>query len=162
MKTRVFVILTMCAIFLSSCEEPLTLAGFIFKNQELPGNCRRVSVKPGEKLPCGVKSNPFVSSERQFLDCFARMLVDDESLVAATRSALFSLYREKGEIGICGLEFDSETSASQAAVLLRKKNTNIKRFAIFQKGRIVILLWRDDETDTSFDRLKEMIVARIK
>ena len=126
---RIFAILTICAVFLSSCEEPLTLAGFIFKNQELPGNCRRVSVKPGEELPCGVKGNPFVSSERQFLDCFARMLVevDDESLVAATRSALFSLYREKGEIGICGLEFESETSASQAAVLLRKKNTVVCR-----------------------------------
>jgi len=160
---RVFaILLTMCVVFLSSCREPLTLAGFIFKDQELPGNCRIVSVKPGEELPCGIKSNPFVSSERQFLDCFARMLVDDESLVAATRSALFSLYKEKGEIGVCGLEFDSETSASQTATLLREKNTDVKRFAIFQKGRIAILLWRDDETDTCFDRLKEAIEARIK
>lgn len=161
MKMRSLMII-LCSILLSSCANRLILRDFIFEEQELPVNCRIVPIRSGEELPCGVKSNPLISTERQFLNCFSMMLVRDESLAAATHSALFSLYIEKGEVGIFGLEFDSDASASKAAELLLNENVDTQRFSVFQKGQIVIFLWRDDLTDTCFYGLKELIKARIR
>jgi hypothetical protein len=144
----------------------LTLADFIFENHQLPGTCRLVPIEPGEPLPCEFKSNPFLSEEREFLDCFVRNFVsDNETLIAATRSALFSVYLENDEIGVFGLELESETSTNQAANLLQQEmqeTTESQRFTIFQKDRLVIQVWRDNETDVCFDRLKELIMARIQ
>jgi hypothetical protein len=103
-KMRAFIILLVGMILLSSCGDSpassnksnnLTLSDFIFKDQDLPRNCRIAPVETTEELPCGAKSNPFLSSERRFLDCFAGELLHDKAVVATTRSALFSVTWEE-------------------------------------------------------------------
>ena len=158
----------LCFLMVVSCgnddddSDELSLADFVFEVQQLPEGCILASLKSDEDTPCGVQSNPLVSSERQFLDCFAGELLHDEILVADVHSGLFSVYVGKDEIGVFGLEFSSPILASQGASLLRKENSEPQRFAVFQKERIVILLWRDDESDACFDRFKELITERME
>lgn len=59
-------------------------------------------------------------------------------------------------------EFDSDSLANRAAEILKNELTDTLRFAVFNNGRIVLQLWRDDNTDSCFYELEELVRYRLK
>ena len=154
------VVLLVVSLIINACGDKRDdLEHFIFKDYELPDGCRLKTVEKDE-LPFGAQSNPYLSSDRQFLDNFAKkMFRDEESLVAATRTALFSVYWSDNEIGIFGFQFNSEESAQKAANFL---NTDIRGDnACYSEGKVVIFLWNDGAYNP-YSKIKELVKTRLR
>ncbi len=142
-------------------DSKLKLEEFVFLEEELPDGCNLKQVINTGNLPCNAQSNPFISSDRIFLDCFIGRLIQDSTLVQNVKRGLFSIYEDKAEIGIFGLETDSEKTAKLILNRLMKKKPNDDSSKLIQSGKIIIWLWKDQGKNSSFDELTKLINARI-
>ena len=160
MKKLIYIFLF--SMILINCEKPkdLSLEDFIFGSNDLSETCTLVPYD--DSFPFGIQSNPFISSDPEFLDLFTTLLFKDSTLSKSVHSVLFSLYFGKNEFGLNGTEFDSDSLANRAAEILKIELTDTFRFAVFNKGRIVLQLWRDDNTDSCFYELEELVRYRLK
>jgi len=140
----------------------LELENFVFQEQELPNGCKLKPVASNDRLPCAATSNPFISSERSFLDCFTRQFVRDSALIQSVKRGLFSVYEDQSEIGIYGLETDSEETTRLILNHIETNYPNDESGEFFQSGKILIWLWHDKGKPNSFDDLKKLIEAQIK
>ncbi len=145
-----------------SIDSNLKLEDFVFLAQELPDGCKIKPIASNARLPCDIKTNPFISSDRKFLDCFAGNLVQDPTLIQHVKKGLFSVYLDQAEIGIFGLEVDSEKTAELILKGMIKSNPNNKSSKLIQSGKIILWLWKDKGENNSFNELKKLIDARIK
>ncbi len=145
-----------------SLDTRLELEQFIFDQQELPEGCIIKPIAEGDRLPCQIKTNPFISADRDFLNCFSRSFVRDSVLASKVKSGLFSIYEDQWEIGVFGLETDSKKTAK---LILDEMITNIpsqERGEIIQAGNLLIWLWHDRTKPSSFDELNQLIKAQIE
>jgi len=139
------------SMILINCEKPKnsSLEDFVFISNELSETCTLVPYD--DSFPFGIQSNPFISSDPEFLDLFTTLLFKDSTLSKLVRSVLFSLYFGKNEFGLNGTKFDLDSLANRAEEILKNKFVDTLRFAVFNKGRIVLQLWRDDNTDSFYE-----------
>lgn len=138
------------------------LEDFVLASQELPNGCTLKPVGDSENLPCKAEGNPFVSSDRTFLDCFAASLIMNPSLVKNTQKGLFSIYEDQAEIGLFGLEMDTEKNAELVFEGMTAKIPNDNSIKLFQAGKVVLFMWKDQGQNDSFDEMQQMIEARIE
>ncbi len=143
-------------------DTKLELEDFVFSKEELPDGCRLKSVVNSDLLPCEAKANPFISSERSFLDCFTRRLIMDSTLIQNVKRGLFSVYEDQSEIGIFGLETDSKKTSKLILKDITTNYTNDESMELIQSGKILIWLWHDKGKTNSFNELKKLVEARIK
>ena len=143
-------------------DAKLELEDFVFSKEELPHGCRLKSVAKNELLPCEAKANPFISSERSFLDCFTRRLIKDSTLIQNVKRGLFSVYEDQSEIGVFGLETDSKKTSKLILNDIMTNNPNDESMELIQSGKILIWLWHDKGKTNSFNELKKLVEARIK
>ena len=148
------IILVSVSLISAGFESRPQLEDFLFSEKELPAACRIKEVKEAEKLPCNAKGNPFLSSEPEFLDCFAKQLIPDADLIPHIRRGLFSVYEDKSEIGIFGLEADSKVHGKHLFEVLAEKNPDESRIEFIQSGRILIMLWHDSEETAAFQEFR--------
>ena len=141
-------------------DSKLKLEEFIFLEEELPDGCNLKQVIDTNNLPCNAKANPFISSDRIFLDCFIGSLIRDSTLAQNVKRGLFSIYEDQAEIGVFGLETDSEKTAKLIVNRMKKKNPNDESSKLIQSGKIIIWVWKDKGENRSFDALKKLIDAR--
>lgn len=147
---------------LKPIDSKLKLEDFVFAEEELPAGCSIKQVTDNDHLPCNAEANPFISSDRIFLDCFSGNLVRDATLAQNVKRGLFSIYEDQAEIGIFGLEIDSEKTAKLIINGLMKNNPNDESSELIHSGTIVIWLWKDKGENSSFNELKKLIKARIE
>ena len=143
-------------------DPKLELEDFVFQEQELPNGCKLKTVASNDRLPCEATSNPFISSERSFLDCFSRQFVRDSTLIQSVKRGLFCVYEDQSEIGIYGLETDSEETTQLIQNYIETNYPNDESGEFFQSGKILIWLWHDREKTNSFNELKKLIEVQIK
>lgn len=161
MKVLALIILSLFLIPRASNTE-LSLEDFIFSDRELPKGVQLKAVGENDRLPCQITTNPFISDDRSFLDCFARAFTRDSISTKNISRALFSVYKEQSEIGLFALETDSEETAAQ---ILNEMNTNIPEgdsSEIIQTANLVLWLWHDRARTKAFDELKILIDTRIE
>ena len=105
---------------------------------DAPSGCRLVDVTEIGHL--GVKENPYLSSNRSNATTilvsrmFGEMFDSD-----AVQEVLYSLYREKAEIGFLAFRFSDEKGSRAAYERLRSGS----KAQVFRKGTIVVYLWND-------------------
>lgn len=133
------------------------MADFIFDEEALQEVCSVYEKIPGRSWPLDIPANPYITSNREFLDRFGSQLVSDPDLVESITSALFSLYLGADEIGIFGLEFENENSALKAAEIMKSDYTDKHRFKLFHKGNIIIHLWQNTADDPCLEILQQQI-----
>ncbi|MEP0265670.1 hypothetical protein [Dokdonia sp.] len=143
-------------------DTKLELENFVFSKEELPDGCKLKLVANNSRLPCKATANPFISSDRGFLDCFTKRLIQDSTLVQQVKRGLFSVYEGQSEIGIFGLETDSKKTTTLILDNIMANSPNDGSMEFIQSGKILIWLWRDREETNSFHELKKLINARIK
>ena len=146
-----------------------SLNDFVFTASELPEACSvvKVDLQVAEGYPSWlskISSNPFLSSDREFVDGFVGVVIPDTELASSAISALFAIYyedTENNEIGLFGYEFDSDTHAWQAAALIIEQGDDPDGFAVFLVENIVIYVWRDEVGSVNcFLPLKELVSVR--
>jgi hypothetical protein len=143
-------------------DTKLELEDFVFSQEELPGGCKLKLVESSDLLPCGATANPYISSERSFLDCFTKRLIKDSTLIQSVKRGLFSVYEAQSEIGVFGLEADSEKTSKLILKDIKKNYPNDESRELIQSGKILIWLWHDKEKTNSFNEIKKLIDSRIK
>ncbi|MBX2826526.1 MAG: hypothetical protein KTR22_00075 [Flavobacteriaceae bacterium] len=139
-----------------------TLEDFVFTQELLPKNCSFKEVTEGARLPCKATTNPYVSNDPAFVNCFAGMMLRDEALTQKVKKALFSVYMDTNEVGVFGLEADSEESALQIVAHLEDKAPNDEGSSLLQSGPIVILLWQDRGKTEAYETLKSLIEKQME
>ena len=161
------------ATTISTPRPKVSLSDFMLAASDLPETCqlrlRGLDLPANEEDPSWlkkVKSNPFVSSDREFLDGFVGLVgISDSALVSSVVSALFAIYfegPEDNELGLYGYEFDSVEHAAQAApFVIRYQLRDPSHAAAFLQSNIVIFLWHDNVSDDCFASLKDLIGGRM-
>ena len=143
-------------------DTKVQLEDFVFSPEELPEGCSLKLVASEDVLPCKATSNPYISSERSFLDCFTKRLIKDSALVQQVTKGLFSVYEGDSELGIFGLETASEATTTLILKDIQSNNPDDQGMELMQSGNILIWLWHDQSKTKTFDELKTLIEARIK
>ncbi|MCH2235637.1 MAG: hypothetical protein MK078_15455 [Crocinitomicaceae bacterium] len=147
-------------LFSGSVESKLKLEDLILESDQLPKSCELIHVEADEDLPCNAKSNPYISSEEEFLNCFTSSLVSVDSLRKKVVAGLFSVYTDGAEIGVFALETESENSAKLIWNQLQDDRVNIEQSDYLLSGSIVIWLWRDTGKNDNYLKFKELIEAK--
>lgn len=161
----IFLIFTSCVTTRKEKERAnskLKLEDFVFMEQELPDNSKLKQVIDNEHLPCNAPTNPLVSSESSFLDCFVKLLVRDATLTQNVKKGLFSVYENNAEIGVFGLETDSYKTAKLISENIILNKHIYGGSEIIQSGNIVILLWHDNIESKTFNGFKKLIYDEIE
>lgn len=147
--------------FLVGCTgHKLALDDFIITKDKLPENCELKSINLGEHLPCQAKTNPFISSDRAFISCFASGFISDTSLISGVKRALFSVYENDTEFGIFALE--AETKKIATSLFENIDQGNLVNSKLYQSDFIIVLLWSDSKKDASFEQMKDLIAERVQ
>lgn len=160
---RLLLIIILSIFFIQEpIDTKLELEDFVFSKEELPDGCKLKLVVNNDRLPCEAKANPFISSDRSFLDCFTKRLIQDSTLIQNVKRGLFSVYEDQSEIGIFGLETDSKKATKLILDNIMTNYPSDENRELIQSGKILIWLWQDNGETKSFNELKELINARIK
>ncbi len=164
MKKYLLILVAVLAVTCGTRKQPYSkssLSEFIYKNQ-LPDGCLQYSAAGATSFPFNIASNPYLSSNPGFVKSFAGQLLNyDQTLANAVTSGLFSVFEGEHEIGLFGLEFDSEQSAATADSLLKSDNPDLSRFRVFQKNKLLIQLWSIDTSDSCFVSLSAAIMTKL-
>jgi len=152
---------------------------FAFKASELPEACSVLSVmssQPEKEDPPWlgkITSNPFVSTDREFVDAFVDAWMSDwlsiPDVSQGIVAALFAIYYEgevSNEIGIFGGDFDSKSHFDQVAdAIATGIDTRDKPWAsdhaVYVLNKTVLFIWRDSRGGDCFSQLKTLVEARI-
>ena len=145
-----------------SIDTSLKLEDFIFTEHNLPNGCKLKQVTINDRLPCEIKTNPFISSQPNFLNCFARSFTRDSTLIQNIKKGLFSVYEDQSEIGLFGLETDSKQTAILILNEMKTKYPNEDGGELIQAGKILLWLWHDREKTSAFKELKKLIDTQLK
>ena len=124
--------------------------------------CTPAVVAAGAELPCGAPVIPFLTTDREYLDCFGGMLFSmgrhqhhpapansgqgpDSGqampLVAELEEFLLSVYQAEGEAGLFGLRLSNDQAAQSAARHLRLRGSEGSKVHV--KGTLVVQVWHD-------------------
>ena len=161
MKLKMYLYILFIAMLIISCsQKQIRLNDFIFEPQYIPNECSIVKPTANEPLPFNIPDNPCVSSDTSFTKLAALLLETDE-LNSTIKTALFSVYQCKNEIGINGIEFENVTDAKKCELILNKLETDTLRFNVFRNKNIVIHLWRDDIIDSCYYDFEKLIKDRL-
>ena len=163
-----------------SCSAPMQLAELTFGSDGLQ-ECELAAVPPDAELPCGAPGNPFVTSERAYLNCFGGMLLAPHQhhrhrgsedggegskssatseLLAELEEFLFSVYHGGGEAGIFGLRFSESQAAQRAAALLRGRSGEHAK--VHLKDNLVVRVWHDEGGAGCSSELDSLVMSRIR
>lgn len=147
-------------LIVSCSQKQIRLTDFIFEPQYLPNECSIIKPTANDPLPFNIPDNPYASSDTSFTK-LATQLLKVAELNSTIKTALFSVYQCKNEIGINGIEFENVTDAEKCELILNKLETDTLRFDVFRNKNIVIHLWRDDITDSCYYDFKKLIKDKL-
>lgn len=120
---------------------------------------------PLRHLPAGVvKHNPEISREAEFVNAIARSGSQGNLDAQGVHSALFALYRAKKDVGLYGLEADSEADANRREAALRKiwsHNVSIQRAQIHRQGLRLVVAWHDGVAPEVWDAVNAAVEGRL-
>ncbi|MDC1384764.1 hypothetical protein N8329_02160 [Crocinitomicaceae bacterium] len=157
------VLLLTVSLFYSCVDcNKLELENLIFDNSELPDGCRIKAVGKSDHLPCNAKSNPFISSDSEYLECFVSKFVNDTLLIQKIDRGLFSIYTDGTEIGIFAVKTDSESTAKLIKKDVEMNNENMDKSELFISGTHFIWLWGDEGKNKNLSEIKTLIEKEIE
>ena len=157
MRSSLLLILVLSSFAVNKLE----LENLIFANSELPDGCEIKAVTKTDHLPCDAKSNPFISSDSEYLECFAKNFISDTLLIKKISRGLFSIYTDGAEIGIFAVKADSESTAELIKKDVEMNNDNLDKSELFLSGSYFIWLWRDRGKNENFNEMKTLIEKEI-
>ena len=167
------------AIAALGCATPVPLSELARLGDDLE-QCTPAVVPAGAELPCGAPGIPFLTSEREYLDCFGGMLFSmgrhhhhhasadsgqgTESgqampLVAELEEFLLSVYQGGGEAGLFGLRLSNDQAAESAASHLRLRGSEGSKVHV--KGTLVVQVWHDPGGGGCSAELDSLVSSRL-
>ncbi|GEM_PF-3599847 len=164
MRTLLIILIT--SILLTGCQtenhaKELKLSDFIFEANRFGSECSLEAVTPDGEA----RGNPVLSSEYEYVKNVAARWLNEESASPA-RTILVSIYHgenESDEVGLFGIEFDSNSSASSAAEFLKQEHPKESGNVIYRENNIVIWLWQEaSSTDKCFEKLQDLVEEEIR
>jgi len=124
-----------------------TLLDLLPVDEALPEELQFKEVPKGEKLPFGMTSNPYQSTDEKFVEAFSGGVFSKKVEKGAIASALFAVYEEAteagAEVGFFAFEFDTDKNATAAMATLPKAS---ERSVHLQRGPVVLWVWCDKGT----------------
>lgn len=143
-------------------QSTATLESFVFSNELLPEGVQPKPIVDPANLPCGVTSNPFISSDEDFLNCFiGNNMIQDPSLMEEVTGGLFSIYEAPSEVGIFGIESKSPESAERIFQAIKSSTPLTDSYQLLRKGKVVILFWYDRGKTNAIEQL-ELIIKGVE
>ncbi len=121
----------------------------ILEGHELHSSLRTQRAgEPIRHLPSHIAlpRNPYVSTERGFIDAVAGSSSQGELDGGGIRSAFYAFYAEEKDLGFYGLEAESILVADWREVALNKtwaKNMSLDRVRIHRQGLLLMVVWHD-------------------
>ena len=158
---RGFFYLTLFVFFLSGpllADEPLprpTMKKLIFSPDQLPEGCAMGSVKPGEELPFGIKTNPYISTDRDFVEPFIKGMMDTALQADDVEEALFSVYHSTDEIGVFAFRFKSSDAAEKMEDVSQEYDDDIRW--IIRANELLVMVWWDAPDDPAVPYIKKLV-----
>ena len=141
-----------------SAKESAFLESLVFTQDVLPANCMLRKAAPGEMLPHNIPSNPYVSSDEQFIHDFSSPIFSRDSGIntADIREALYSVYLcSEKETGIFAWRFASN---EQARAGMKALSSGIKSsYRISSAGSILVLQWSDNADDADGLAMQKLV-----
>lgn len=137
------------------------LEDLIFSDSELPSDCKLKTVLSTEDLPCKAESNPFISSDLEFISCFVGSFISNSSLIPKVKRALFSIYMDQAETGIFAIETESKSDSKLFYDHMKSSYDSAYLREFFYHDQLFIWLWRDKGKNENFDIFKKLIKNRI-
>lgn len=126
-----------------------TLLRLVLEGSELHPSLvtRQLDAEPVRHVPRSVlRSNPQQSTDAAFVKAIASSGSQGKLGTQGIRSALYALYRGDRDLGLYGLEAETEADAERMEEALRKiwaHNVSIERARIHRGGLAVVVVWTD-------------------
>ncbi|MEO9547299.1 MAG: hypothetical protein ABJG68_01315 [Crocinitomicaceae bacterium] len=148
-RLSVFIVLS---IFFFGCsadsnntdKDKIKLESFLFTGEEFKNDCEILVSENLDDLPCGAASNPIISSDPEFVDCFSKAVLSEAEFSNNVERVLFSVYKGYDETGVFGFETNSEQTAIDIYEKLKNEINEDQGF-VLQKENLVVLVWHDGE-----------------
>lgn len=133
------VILTMSLLAVAKEADPTKVLGELLRPPEaLPTDCS-VAALYNALLPA--RTNPYVSADdTPFVGAIAMFMALDPKHVRAAGS---TVYRQKEEVGVYAVYLVESVADLEATGVLKKEAVSSAYGAVFKRGHVLVLLWRD-------------------
>lgn len=111
-----------------------------------------------------VPVNPHVSTNAAFVAAVVRNASRSSLDTEGIRSALYALYREKNDLGFCGLEAVSAADADRWEEAVRKiwaHNVRLGLAQVHRKGLVLVLVWTHGVSPECWEAVNAKVVERL-
>lgn len=160
-------LLILLGLLINSCStwgsglDPLVLEG-----HELHASLKTRQIDDSDQhMPRAlIPENPHVSTNTEFVGAVVRNASRSSLNTEGIRSALYALYREKNDLGFCGLEAVSAADADRWEGEMRKiwaHNVRLGLARVYRKGLVVVLVWTHGVSPECWEAANAKVVERL-
>jgi hypothetical protein len=139
----------------------------VLEGRELHTSLRTRRLDSIRDLPPGVvpSSNPQLSTDKQFVQAIARSSSQGSLGGEGIRSALYARYAAgEREVGVYGLEADSDAGANQGENALREiwaHNERLDLARVHRKGLVLVVVWHSGVPSECWEAVNARLVERL-
>ena len=111
-----------------------------------------------------IPKSPHVSTNTAFVAAVVRNASRSSLGTEGIRSALYALYREKNDLGFCGLEAVSAAEADRWEEAVRKiwaHNVRLGLAQVHRKGLVLVLVWTHGVSPECWEAANAKVVERL-
>ena len=145
----------------------LALGSFVLEGLELHPSLRTCELDSIRHLPPGVllPANPHLSIDDEFVASVARSSSQGRLDRDGIHAVLYARYTtDESEIGIYGLEAESDTDAEEREKTLREiwaYNGSLNRARVHRKGLVLVVIWHDGVSPECWESANSSVVKRL-
>lgn len=155
-------------LVLSGCA-PRALTPLVLEGPELHPSLvtRRLEGAATYLLAPVVRANPYLSTDREFVNLLTRVASQDRLPGGkGVRAALYALYLGEREVGLYGLETASRADADRVEDVLRKiwsHNASLELAQVHRRGNVLVVVWSAPDSPSCWEamnaRVAEILAA---
>lgn len=143
------------------------LSSFVLEGPELHASLRTHQLDSIRHLPPGVlpPGNPHLSTDDEFVEAIARSSSQGRLDRDGIHAVLYARYTtDESELGIYGLEAESDTDAEEREKALREiwaYNGSLNRARVHRKGLVLVVIWHDGVSPECWESVNASAVKRL-
>jgi len=142
-------------------ESSPVMSALLLNQDQLPRGCKPRELEPGKEGPHGIKVNPYLSADREFVESFAGAYFYKETGVRPDDvvEALFSVYLCPAEVGVFAWRFKTPDAAKagqedlEHVISSRRKDS----FPVYRVRDVLVLLWYDYASQECVSHMEAVI-----
>lgn len=152
-------------VLLSGCAS-ITMRSLVVEGPELHPSLHTRELKDAAQhyLAPVLRANPYLSTDREFVDLLSRMASQDRMNGEGVRAAVYGLYAAETNLGIYALEAASFADADRINDVLRRiwsRNVSLDCTRVHRDGRVFVVLWHDGVSTPCWEAANAEVVERL-